>query len=94
MSTNLSNETGTGVKLKKRSYILYYHYRLSKPQELGFEMMGRTDEEISLKKAIERGQRHCLTMNYKFIKVRPFIVDLDEREKRRNDEGFFEEAPL
>ena len=68
----------------KRSYTLYYHYRNSRPQELHFEYEG------DLKNAIERGQEHCIRMNYKFIKVRPLIVDLDDRERRRN-EGIFNE---
>jgi len=53
-------------------------------------MKGETEASVSLKAAIERGQQHCIKMAYKFIKVRPFIVDLDERERRRNEEGYFE----
>ena len=67
-----------------RTFTLYYHYRASVPQVLHFEFDG------DLRKAKERGLEHCKVMNYRFIKVRPLIVDLDERERRRNDEGFFE----
>jgi hypothetical protein len=65
---------------KLRSYTLWYHFRTTKPQELHFELAG------PLPMAIERGIVHCQRMNYKFIKVRPMIVDLDEREARRNDD--------
>jgi len=84
MSTQIreAKESKPNGTLAKRSYILYYHYRYSKPQELGFEIAG------DLKAATERAQRHCLVMNYRFIKVRPFIVDLDDRERRRNEETF------
>ena len=68
-----------------RTFILYYHFRAAAPLTLVFEHKG------DLKSAIERGQSHCTRMNYRFIKVRPFIVDLDEREKRRNEEDFVHE---
>lgn len=70
--------------LKNRSYTLYYHFRGSIPLTLHFEYDG------GWKAAIERGILHCQRMNYRFIKVRPMIVDLDEREKRRNQEDNFE----
>ena len=62
----------------ERTFILYYHFRAAKPLDLVFTFDGNLPE------AIERGKKHCTVMNYRFIKVRPFIVDLDEREARRN----------
>ncbi len=32
--------------------------------------------------AVERAKRHCDMMRYKFLWARPFVVDLDEEEKR------------
>jgi hypothetical protein len=60
-------------------YTLYYHYRASRPLEFIFIFEG------DLKKAVTRGRRHCEAMNYRFIKVRPTIVDLDDRERRKNE---------
>ena len=61
---------------KTRVYTLYYHYRASAPKTLVFEFKGSFNE------AIERGRAFCARVNYRFIKVKPFIIDLDEREKR------------
>ena len=35
--------------------------------------------------AINRARQHCIIMGYKFICVRPFLIDLDEQEKRREE---------
>ena len=70
---------------QERTYILYYHFRAAKPLDLVFTYHG------TLPEAIERGKQHCERMQYRFIKVRPFIVDLDEREVRRNQEEFSHE---
>jgi hypothetical protein len=63
---------------KSRTYILYYHFRAAAPLTLVFEHVG------TFKEVIERAKLHCIRANYRFIKVRPFVVDLDEREKRIN----------
>ncbi len=34
------------------------------------------------RRAIERSKLHCERMRYKFLITRPYIVDLDEEEKR------------
>ena len=69
----------------KRVFILYYHFRAAAPLTLVFEHQG------DLRSAKERAELHCKRMNYRYIKVRSFIVDLDEREKKRNEEGFDQE---
>ena len=63
-----------------KTYILHYHYRASNPLTKIFRFLGPLTE------AIERGRVHCDIMNYRFIKVRPFIVDLTDQERVRNDD--------
>lgn len=65
-----------------RTYILYYHYRAAAPLTIVFQHPG------SFKDAVERAQLFCKKVNYRFIKIRPFIVDLDEWEKRINEEEY------
>lgn len=40
-----------------------------------------------LQEAILRGRDHCEKMGYRFILVRPFIVDLEHQEKLKNESG-------
>ena len=63
--------------IKERYYILYYHFPHSKIESKVFGHSG------NLTSAIIRGRDHCEVMNYRFIKVRPFIVNLDDQERRR-----------
>ena len=67
-----------------RTFTLYYHYKASIPLTIHFEFDG------DLRAAAARGLDHCKVMNYRFIKVRPLIVDLDLREQRRLDEEYKE----
>lgn len=72
-----------------RTFTLYYHYKASVPLTIHFEFDG------DLRAAALRGLEHCKKMNYRFIKVRPLIVDLDLREQRKTDkewEDLYEEA--
>jgi hypothetical protein len=79
-STTDSKNISLAPKDRKfRTYRLFYHFRAAAPLDLVFEHEGTFHE------AIDRAKLHCQKMNYRFIKVRPFIVDLDEREKRVND---------
>jgi hypothetical protein len=73
---------------KSRTFILYYHFRAAAPLTKVFEFDG------TLKDAVARAELHCKRMNYRFIKVRPFIIDFDEQEKRRNDEGYFDREEI
>lgn len=66
------------VSFPKRSYTLYYHFRSTAPLTLTFEFTG------SFNQAIERAQTFCKRCNYRFIKIRPFIVDLDKHEELVN----------
>ena len=77
--TPITAETLTKLD-KPRTYILYFHHKASAPQTKVFEFTGTFFE------AIDRGKKHCELMNYRFIKVRPFIVSFDEQEKRHNNE--------
>lgn len=72
------------VPQKKSKYpsdvwVLYYRYGtipcLQKFFRFGGDMVG----------AINRAREHCIKMNYQFICIRPFLVDLDEQEIRREE---------
>lgn len=55
---------------------LFYKVGYNPRAELVFPLDGEKDE------AIRRGRDHCTRMNYKFIHVEPFIVDLDLTERQ------------
>lgn len=58
-------------------YVLYYREGQNPhPQQQFFELKG------DFRSVISRVKRHCELMNKRFINVRPFLVDLDEEEKR------------
>lgn len=78
-TAKLIGNVSTPFTEKTRVYILYYHHRASAPLTRIFCIDG------DLFKAAERGKEHCRRCNYRFIKVRPFVVDLEEIEKRIND---------
>jgi hypothetical protein len=59
----------------KKLYKLYYKRGFDPHCELVFAFDG------DLASAIKRGREHCLRMNYKFIHVKPYFIDLDESEK-------------
>ena len=91
MSTATLNQPKITVSIpgSKRTYVGFYHFRAAAPLSMVFEYAGE------LKEAIERFKIHCERCNYRFIKVRPFIVDLDEREARINgQEGYYQENGL
>ena len=72
---------------RERFYILYYIYqnRRTEPKTKVFPFKG------PLAQAIIRGRNHCEKMNYKWITVRPFIVDLEEQEERKLSNPEFED---
>lgn len=39
----------------------------------------------TLKEAVERGKKHCEVMGYRFLRIDPFISDLDGDERFRMD---------
>jgi|SRR5690349_5235627 hypothetical protein len=59
---------------------LYFKRGFNPRAELVFAFNGSKDE------AINRGRRFCIFMNYKFIHVEPFFVDLDDTEKHYKNE--------
>lgn len=74
----------TVFKNKERIYIL--HFRQGNQVQIKhFNFTG------NLKDAAERAKIHCERMGYRFIFVRPFVVDLDHQESMKNSE---EETPL
>ncbi len=60
-------------------YVLYYRFS-SEPGGFSIKWF---DLKGDLTSAIRRGREHCLTMQLKFLSVRPFMSDLDKEEKER-----------
>ena len=57
-------------------YILYYRKTSSPhPEFISFFM-----KTTNMRKVMERARRHCEVMNYRFVQVAPFVVDLDKAE--------------
>jgi len=59
---------------KLRSFVLWYLQGSLHPLFKIFEFRG------TLPEAGIRAKKHCTIMEYKFIRVRPHIVDLDQQE--------------
>lgn len=58
-------------------HTLYYlHSNNPRSQSINFQYNG------SFKEAINRGRTFCEKMGWRFLKVEPFLTDLDDREKR------------
>lgn len=57
-------------------YKLYFARGINPRCELTFHISG------GLQEAIKRSREHCDRMNYKFIRCEPFLVNLDEVEKK------------
>lgn len=55
---------------------LFFKAGMNPRCELVFPFNGTKED------AIKRGREFCLRVNYKFIHVEPFLVDLDESEKK------------
>lgn len=53
---------------------LFFKRGMNPRGEIIFAFDGEKDS------AIKRGREHCLRMNFKFIHVEPFLVDLDKSE--------------
>ena len=77
-TTTVKQVPGTPVATKK-IWTLYYRYGSVPMLHKNFEFPG------TMLDAINRGREHCIKMGYKFICVRPFLVDLGEQEKRREE---------
>ena len=76
---------------KERSYIMEYRYL----NRVG-QAKGTTEKRLfwfkgDLANARIRARQHCEKMNYRYITVSPFIVDLDAIEKSRGDSEGTEE---
>lgn len=78
-ATNKNQTPGTPVTSKLKTWTLYYRYGSVPVLHKNFEFSG------TMLDAINRGREHCIKMGYKFICVRPFLVDLYEQEKRREE---------
>jgi len=60
-----------------RMWTLYYRYGTVPQLQKTFIHEG------DLLAAINRAREHCVKMGYRFICVRPFLIDLEEQEQRR-----------
>lgn len=84
-----SQKTKDGVKkdpLRVRYYYLWYSVRGSNMLQKIFEFKG------DLQEAITRGRKHCEVMHYRFSRVRPAIVDLDDQEMRKTTDNTYDEV--
>ena len=66
-------------------WTLYYRYGNVPHLFKNFIMEG------TMADAITRARSHCIIMNYRFICIRPFLVDLEEQEIRKSKSGEIEE---
>jgi len=71
----MSTETPKVASNNKNVYILFYRHGMNPHCQKGFSHDG------DIKSAVQRAQRHCEVMGYRYIFVRPFISDIDEEEK-------------
>lgn len=71
----------------ERSYVLYFLHRnrYTEPKFKMFKIKGL------LRDAVARAHKHCEIMNYRFISVRPFMVNLDEQEERKLNNPDYDE---
>lgn len=60
-----------------RIWALYYRYG-TVPQ-----LVKHFINDGTLQDAIIRAREHCIKMGYRFICVRPFLIDFEEQENRR-----------
>ena len=61
-------------------FTLYYRQGMNPhPMQKNFRFPGE------FKYAIERGKNHCENMGLRFISVRPFIINLENEEKRNQE---------
>lgn len=79
---NSSKQTSTenSSKQTRIPYTLYYRQG-SNPhsQFLVFNHSAVAD----IHSIVERAKRHCEIMNYRFVSVRPLVIDLDAAERRQ-----------
>lgn len=73
--------TETPVPGLPRNELIVYtlDYNMSQgPQRIAFEIAG------NFQAAVTRAKAYCTAMGYRFITVRPWLVNLDESEKRKS----------
>ena len=70
----------------KKLWTMYYHFGNTIQQTLNFPFDGTMSE------AAQRAREHCIVMSYRFIKIRPFIVDFEDRERRKKAGEHVEET--
>lgn len=81
MSNSLQDQLAVKVAASDDSpiptqYLLYYRKTSSPhPEFISFFM-----KTTNMRKVMERARRHCEVMNYRFVQVVPFVVDLDKTE--------------
>ena len=71
-----------GKPLESGEIIYTLFYRVSNnPYPLVINFVLKTTD---MKVVMERTKRHCDLMNYRFVRVQPFMTDIDKAEKRVN----------
>ena len=71
-----STKTSPAQVLPQILYSLYYRQGNNPHPQFTFFYLPATD----MQKVTARAKRHCEVMNYRFVYVRPAIVDLDKEE--------------
>jgi hypothetical protein len=82
MSTDLKTELlaklpGKPLESGEVLYTLFYRQG-NNPHPLQLNFILKTTE---MRVVMERTKKHCDLMNYRFVRVQPFMTDLDRAEK-------------
>ncbi len=79
----MTNSSAALDTTKGIPYLLFYRQGANPyPQ---FFLFHHPSHELS--KVVERIKKHCELMNLRFVRVQPFLVDLDESEARQFGTG-------
>ena len=82
----VTGEFPDSAKERERIFVLHFKHQ-NQIKQKNFNFRG------PLKEAIERGKDHCNKMGYRFVLVRPFVVDLTHQEDLKfSDPERFEEG--
>lgn len=91
-TSSMAAPSSTPVKIPsidgeaKILYRLYYHYRSQSPMDLVFE----EDASMHFDSVQVKARDFCDKMGWRFIKIRPFISDLNKILTLRKDPNFDE----
>lgn len=79
----INNLISAPASAAKIPYVLYYRQGNNPYPQFFVFFHGSKD----LRKVVDRSKRHCELMNYRFVSVKPLIVDFAEAEARQFNRG-------